>query len=86
MPVAVSMVQQPPLPEAKLALPACHRQDTAPLAKRQIAPQHVLIRNNGARHLWSTRLCAGANAMPVPTARQTEGVFSAAESPQLPMF
>ena len=74
-PVAVSIVQQPPLPGAKLALLAYHIAGGAPLAKRQLAQKHLLIEKNGLGHLWSTRLCAGAYGSAATAAAQTQVVF-----------
>ena len=74
-PVAVSIVQQKPLPEAKLALFAYHLESRAPLAKRQLAPKHLLVEKRGHAHLWSTRLCAGADHGADSAAAQTRAVF-----------
>jgi enamine deaminase RidA (YjgF/YER057c/UK114 family) len=74
-PVAVSMVQQPPLPGAKLALLAYHIESGAPLAKRSLAQKHLLVERNGLGHLWSTRLCAGAYGSAATAAAQTQAVF-----------
>jgi enamine deaminase RidA (YjgF/YER057c/UK114 family) len=75
-PVAVSIVQQPPLPGAKLALLAYHLEDAGPVGKRQLSPNHLLVEKNGTRHLWSTRLCTGATNEPTSTADQTRDVFA----------
>jgi len=75
-PVAVSMVQQPPLPDTKLALLAYHLEDSAHLDKQQLSPNHLLVQKNGTRHLWSTRLCTGATVEPTSTASQTRAVFT----------
>ena len=74
-PVAVSIVQQPPLPGAKLALLAYHIAGGAPLAKRRLAQNHLLVEKNGLAHLWSTRLCAGADGAGASAAAQTQAVF-----------
>jgi enamine deaminase RidA (YjgF/YER057c/UK114 family) len=74
-PVAVSMVEQAPLPGGRVAMLAYHVTG-APLLRRRLAPHHVLIERNGLGHLWSTRLCAGAVAGPVPTFEQTRTVFA----------
>ncbi len=76
-PVAVSIVQQPPLPGAKLALLAYHIAGGAPLAKRRLAQNHLLVEKNGLAHLWSTRLCAGADGAGASAAAQTQAVFDA---------
>ncbi len=57
-PVAVSVVRQPPLSGAKLALMAYHVEGGAPMAKTRLSPNHIIIDKNGLAHLWSTRLCA----------------------------
>jgi len=74
-PVAVSIVQQPPLPGAKIALLAYHVEADAPIAKHRLAPKHVLVKKNGLSHLWSTRLCAGADQSEGSALTQTRGVF-----------
>src|SRR5208283_1786272 len=55
--VAVSIVQQPPLPGSKIAILAQHVTGQAPLRKTRLSPRHLLVEKNGKRHLWSTRLC-----------------------------
>lgn len=74
-PVAISLVQQPPLPGAKLALLAYHIAG-APITKRRLAPKHLLVRKNGRRHLWSAGLCAGTDDRYIPAAEQTSSVFN----------
>ncbi len=74
-PVAVSLVQQPPLPGAKLAMLAYHVESEAPIAKRELAPGHLLIEKRGLGHLWSTGLCTADTSAPRPTAAQTREVF-----------
>lgn len=76
-PVAVSIVQQPPLSGAKIALLAYHVESPGPFTKRRIAPKHMLLEKNGLGHLWSTRLCAGAcDFSPSTVEDQTHKVFS----------
>jgi len=75
-PVAVSIVQQPPLPGAKIALLAYHITGDAGVAKRRLSPNHVLVEKSGLRHLWSTRLCAGSDAAPASAAAQTREIFA----------
>jgi len=58
-PVSVSIVQQPPLPGSKIALLAYHVEGRG-IEKHQLSPKHLIVKKNGLRHLWSTRLCAGA--------------------------
>jgi enamine deaminase RidA (YjgF/YER057c/UK114 family) len=74
-PVAVSIVQQAPLPGAKLALLAYHVEDPDGVAKRRISPHHVVVEKQGHRHLWSTRLCAGTDTGPASAAAQTRDIF-----------
>jgi enamine deaminase RidA (YjgF/YER057c/UK114 family) len=74
-PVAVSMVQQPPLPDSKVALLAYHIESPAPVTKRVVAPDSMLVQSNGLGHLWSTRLCATNIEQPGSTTEQTREVF-----------
>jgi len=75
-PVAVSIVQQAPLPGAKIALLAYHLTGDAGIAKERLSPHHVLVEKRGLRHLWSTRLCAGSDAAPASAAGQTREIFA----------
>ncbi|MFI4986878.1 MAG: Rid family hydrolase [Alphaproteobacteria bacterium] len=75
-PVAVSIVQQPPLPGAKIALLAYHITGDAGQAKRRLSPNHVLVERSGLRHLWSTGLCAGSDTAPASAAGQTREIFA----------
>jgi enamine deaminase RidA (YjgF/YER057c/UK114 family) len=74
-PIAVSMVQQPPLPGGKIAMLAYHLESAAPVGKRHIAPGHMIVEKGGLGHLWSTRLCASSADAPRSTAEQTRVVF-----------
>lgn len=74
-PVAVSIVQQPPLPVSKTALLAYHVESDAPVVKRRLAPKHMLVEKGRLRYLWSTRLCAGAYGSPASADAQTREVF-----------
>ncbi len=74
-PVAVAMVQQPPLPDAKLALFAYHLESPDPISKKQLSPEHLLVEKSGLGHLWSTRMCAGRADAPTSTAEQTTELF-----------
>jgi enamine deaminase RidA (YjgF/YER057c/UK114 family) len=75
-PVAVSLVQQPPLPGGKVALLAYHLESPGPVTKRFVAPGHVLVENGGLGHLWSTQLCAANTDGPSSAADQTHEVFN----------
>lgn len=75
-PVAVSLVQQPPMSGAKVALLAYHIEGGGTMIKRRLAPNHVLVEKNRRRHLWTTGLCAGecgANASPAVQTREIFG-------------
>ncbi len=76
-PVAVSLVQQPPLSGAKVAMLAYHIESDAPLVKHQIAPNHVLVERGALGHLWSTRICAGETTRASSAVDQTRGAFEA---------
>ncbi|MGB8273944.1 MAG: Rid family hydrolase [Alphaproteobacteria bacterium] len=75
-PVAVSIVQQPPLPESKIALLAYHLGHETALAKRRLSPKHLLVEKGGLSHLWSTRLCAGAYGSSASVTAQTRQIFA----------
>jgi enamine deaminase RidA (YjgF/YER057c/UK114 family) len=75
-PVAVSIVQQQPLPASKIALLAYHIASPDPPVKQRLSARHVLIRKNGLRHLWSTRLCGGAHDLSINAAGQTRNIFN----------
>ncbi len=75
-PVAVSIIQQPPMPNAKIALLAYHIESKGPLANQRLSPCHVLVRKNGMGHLWSTNLCAQAPGKSISVDAQTRRVFT----------
>jgi enamine deaminase RidA (YjgF/YER057c/UK114 family) len=72
-PVAVSIVQQPPLAGAKLALLAHHVD--GPIKKKRVMNKHVMIERNGIKHFWSTCLCPGAHAATAPEDVHTREIF-----------
>ncbi len=74
--VAVSMVQQAPLPDGKVAMLAYHLDGMTSAAKREVAPGHMLARIGDLEHLWSTRLCARDTGGPSEAAAQTRAVFA----------
>jgi len=74
-PVAVSIVQQAPMPYAKIALLAYHIESNKPLEKERLSPSHVLIRKNGLGHLWSTNLSAQDSGKSLSVEAQTRSVF-----------
>ncbi len=74
--VAVSIVQQPPLAGAKLALLAYHVVDDRPLLRRRLSPRHLLVEKNRRRHLWSTRLCTDDHETAGSAAAQTSTIFT----------
>ena len=75
-PVAVSLIQQPPLPGAKLALLAYHLSGDSSIRKHRLSQHDLLIEKNGRRHLWTTGLCAGQNTPHTSSEIQTRGVFT----------
>ncbi len=75
-PVAVSIVEQQPLPASKIALLAYHVESLDRLAKQRLSARHVLVKKNGLRHLWSTRLCGGAHDLSIDAAGQTRNIFN----------
>lgn len=74
-PVAVSLIQQPPLTGAKIALLAYHVGDDAPVTKRRLSKNNLLVEKNGRRHLWTTGLCAGENGADASPSLQTRVLF-----------
>jgi enamine deaminase RidA (YjgF/YER057c/UK114 family) len=75
-PVAISIVQQPPLPAAKIALLAYHMSGPQPLKKTALSAKHMIVERGGLKHLWSTRLCCGSRAAISPVEVQTSDVFN----------
>ncbi|ADP70034.1 Endoribonuclease L-PSP [Rhodomicrobium vannielii ATCC 17100] len=75
-PVAVSIVQQPPLPGAKIALLAYHIDSRTPMTKTRLAARHVLVTRNGRRHLWSAGLGAHPADLEPSAAEQTRAIFA----------
>ncbi|WP_298222097.1 Rid family hydrolase [Acidocella sp.] len=76
-PVAVSLVEQPPVSGAKLAMLSYHIESETPLVKRMLAPGHVLVERGKLHHLWSTGLCTANNTGPADAHGQTFAVFGA---------
>jgi enamine deaminase RidA (YjgF/YER057c/UK114 family) len=74
-PVAVSIVQQAPLEGVKVSLLAYHVETTGKLAKKRFSMKHLLVKKNGRRHLWSTRLSAGAFDPSPCSDAQTRKIF-----------
>lgn len=74
-PVAVSVIQQPPLSDAKAALLAYHVSGGGGLNKKRLTPHHMLVEKSGLRHLWSTRLCMGTESGLISPEGQTRAVF-----------
>jgi enamine deaminase RidA (YjgF/YER057c/UK114 family) len=75
-PVAISIIQQLPMPSAKIALLAYHIESNKPLVKQRLSPSHVLIQKNGLRHLWSTNLCTQDKVKTLSVGEQTRSVFT----------
>lgn len=77
-PVAVSLVQQPPLPDRKVALLAYHIEAEKPLHKSRVSANSVLVEKDGQRHLWTTGLCAKRSQAPASSPyKQTCEIFDA---------
>ena len=74
-PVAVSLVQQPPLPGHKIALLAYHLDGDVSIAKSLLSPQHMVVRKAGIQHLWSTGLRGGGTDPGVSGFNETSIVF-----------
>lgn len=76
-PVAVSIIEQPPLPGGKVALLAYHISGSDPIEKSRLSPHDVALDKDGLRHLWTTRLCAAADQPGLSARMQTRHVFDA---------
>ena len=74
--VAVSIVQQPPLHGSKIALLAYHIETPTPLTKQRLSPRHLLVKQEGQRHLWSTRLCSCDHETRNSSEQQTIEIFN----------
>lgn len=74
-PVAVSIVQQSPLPNAKICLMAYHVEANEEVSKKRLSPQHMFVEKSGGRHLWSTGIVADARNSHMPTMQQTQEIF-----------
>lgn len=74
-PVAVSVVQQPPLRGSKIALLAYHLKTKTTLRKKRLSPNHLLVEKKGGRYLWSTGLRAHARDAEPASGPQTRKVF-----------
>lgn len=74
-PVAVSIVQQPPLSGSKVSMLAYHLESGSPVQKHRLSKRHVLVEKNEQQHLWSTRLCASDDHGTYSAADQTRRVF-----------
>lgn len=74
-PVAVSIIQQPPLPGSKISMLAYHLESEAPITKKRLSNKHIVLEKNGLRHLWSTRLCASDDNGSFSAEDQTRQVF-----------
>jgi enamine deaminase RidA (YjgF/YER057c/UK114 family) len=74
-PVAVSIVQQSPLAGSKIAMLAYHIATPGKLVKKRFSTKHLLVKKNGRRHLWSTRMCAGAFDAAPSSSQQTRHIF-----------
>ena len=73
--VAVSLVQQAPLPGAKIALLAYHLADDDSVRKRRLSKHNMVVEKHGRRHLWTTGLCAGETGADASPSVQTRAIF-----------
>jgi len=73
--VAVSVVQQAPLSGRKLALLAYHIETPRSLSKTRLSRHHLSVSTGGQRHLWSTRMCCGADGPGLSAYEQTTAIF-----------
>lgn len=74
-PVAVSIVQQPPLPQSKISMLAYHLNSAVPVKRKRLSKKHVVVEKSGLCHLWSTRLCASDDTGAYSAEDQTRQVF-----------
>ncbi len=74
-PVAISLVEQQPLSQAKLSLLAYHVSDPVGVAKRKLTPRHIVVEKKGLSHLWTTGICALVDERPSPVSQQTRELF-----------
>ena len=74
-PVALSLIQQPPLSRTKLSLLAYHVSGAPNLSKRRLTPRHVVVEKNDLAHLWTTGLCPTSDDRLVPATQQTRQMF-----------
>ncbi|MDE2028922.1 MAG: hypothetical protein KGK03_00140 [Candidatus Omnitrophica bacterium] len=75
-PVAISIIQQPPLPYSRIALFAYHLESQKPLEKERLSSQHMLVRQQGLTHLFSTRICPRNTDISCSSGLQTQSVLS----------
>ncbi len=73
-PMALSVVEQPPLPERKIALWAYHAQDRQPLQKEELS-HGICLHRGRCRHLFSTELAATVSSQAATPFEQTTDVF-----------
>ena len=73
---AISVVQQPPLPHAKIEMLAYHLDGPHPISKHRLSPRHLVVKKGGQRHLWSTRLCGDGKETANSVRRQTNLLFT----------
>jgi len=76
-PVAVSLIEQCPLPGGKIALWAWHLDDQGLDLERQETSSGISLSRGPLRHLWSTRGKLEAEALHLDVAGQTHAAFQA---------
>ena len=72
---ALSIIGQSPAGGAKVSMLAYHTAGPSRVTKRRLSRNHLLIERHGVRHLWSTRLCAGATSDRGSSSQQTIEIF-----------
>ena len=72
-PVATSIVRQPPVGDADMALLAYHVDAKTPITKHRLSPSHIMYEHDGLRHLWSAHLSSRRCSA---VAAQTNDIFA----------
>jgi len=75
-PAALSIVEQPPLPEGRVALWAYHLQEGGKGPAKEARPGGVLVRSGGRVHLWTTELPPRRTLAEADPAAQTREIFA----------
>jgi enamine deaminase RidA (YjgF/YER057c/UK114 family) len=76
-PVAISLIEQAPLPASKLELWAYHVHEELIPPDKQAMPSGLALRRGRLEHLWTTELAFATDALPLDVADQTRAAFDA---------